>query len=154
MSPLQYYTHSSYSLVYVFKFQLFYHHYKTCNKYFLNISLANRIGDRGIKDLSECIKHNNTLSYLALAQNNIGDQGSKYLSEALQVNRSVTKMSFFGNNINDQGFSYLSSGIKQNSSITWIDICDIDPNAKRQIKINKQTTKNKDFRNDIKLMWK
>ena len=57
----------------------------------------NKIGDEGIKYLTESLKINKTLNWINLGFNKIGDKGMLYLSDGLQKNTTIINITLYGN---------------------------------------------------------
>ena len=73
-----------------------------------------------IKDFSEKLKTNSSLTSLNLESNKFKDEEIYYLSEALKVNTYVTSLNLSFNNIDDDEMKTLTDALKVNSSLTEI----------------------------------
>jgi hypothetical protein len=78
----------------------------------------NRIGDEGVKAISESLKVNAVLTRLDLRDNDIGDDGAKSIAEALKSGMSaLTSLGLVSNNIGDDGAKAIAEALKLGMSV-------------------------------------
>ena len=76
------------------------------------------ITDTGVRDLSETLKFNQTLTELFLSGNRgITSLGAHYLSDMLLVNTSLQRLSLWETNIREGGATELCAALYQNQSV-------------------------------------
>ncbi|KAG0009535.1 hypothetical protein BGZ81_003334, partial [Podila clonocystis] len=104
------------------------------------------IGAKDLRQLSETLKTNSTLTTLNLWDNSIGDNGAVALFEALKINSTLTTLNMNDNSIGDNGAVALSEALKTNSTLTTLNLRDnsIGPNGavalSEALKINSTLT--------------
>lgn len=100
-----------------------------------------KCGDEGIRELSNALKNNKSLSFLNLGDNVISDEGLNFLSEALKVNNFLKYLYLQGcPEYNEKGLYYLFEGLKYNSSLISLHLVYISRSSlnylKEALKIN------------------
>eukprot|EP00923_Selenidium_pygospionis_P012992 GHVN01022386.1.p1 GENE.GHVN01022386.1~~GHVN01022386.1.p1 ORF type:complete len:108 (+),score=33.55 GHVN01022386.1:210-533(+) len=88
------------------------------NENITEICLRDKIGDEGVKALSEALEVKKTIKAIDLSDNQIGDEGVKALSEALKVNKTIKLIDLGCNRITDVGVEELSSALRFNSTVS------------------------------------
>lgn len=77
----------------------------------------------GVKDLVSNLSKNNVLECLNIGNNYLGDIGAQYIVELLRVNQSIKHIYLHNNNIGDTGVMYLSEVLKK-SKIRQLSLVD------------------------------
>jgi Ran GTPase-activating protein (RanGAP) involved in mRNA processing and transport len=72
---------------------------------------------KGINDIFQGLKSNNTLQSLDLSLNNLEHEHFVLLSVYLKENTSLTKLDISNNNMEDDSFETLSQGLAQNKTL-------------------------------------
>lgn len=85
---------------------------------------GNRIGDEGVKTLSEAMKCNRSVTSVDLVYNGVGDEGVKVLAEMLKGNKSVTSIDLSKNDIGDEGGKALAEMLEVNKSLIFVKMQD------------------------------
>jgi Ran GTPase-activating protein (RanGAP) involved in mRNA processing and transport len=109
-------------------------YYKNGNSSFETLFLGcNRIGNEGVKIISEFLKYDSKLERLNLASSRIGAEGMKCLAESLKLHpklsvldlgymRATMDLGELGNYIEDEGAYYLAKLLKENTQLLSINI--------------------------------
>jgi hypothetical protein len=79
---------------------------------------GNKIGHKGVKDLSQALKMNGALKKLNLIENKIDDADAKDIAEALKVNTSLNSLKLENNKIGPAGTKEIAEALKNNTSLT------------------------------------
>lgn len=81
----------------------------------------NPIGDIGIRNLMETLKHNKFLTNLYLVSNSLGSEGILCLADTLRQNTSLIVLSLWSN-IGDECAHLLANALIQNKSLKTLDL--------------------------------
>ncbi|KAK3848092.1 MAG: hypothetical protein J3R72DRAFT_518798 [Linnemannia gamsii] len=81
---------------------------------------SNSIGENGAQALAEALKTNSTLTTLNLINNSIGQNGAQALAEVLKTNSTLTTLDLGGNSIGENGAQALAEALKTNSTLTTL----------------------------------
>ena len=87
---------------------------KTLQK--LDLSMTD-LYDDGPRNISDCLKSNNSLQELDMSCNKITSEGAKKIGEAIEVNTTLHKLNINSNTISDDGAAAISEGLKCNISL-------------------------------------
>ena len=98
------------------------------NSLFKNISLEeinledNKIGFKGIKELSEKVLGKVCLKKINLAHNLIDEQGAKYLGQSLKNATNIKYLSLNSNKLMDNGCKYIAEGLCNNQTLIELSL--------------------------------
>lgn len=73
----------------------------------------NKLGNKGIGELSRILHPGGILQYLYIIFNEIDDQGLEGFSRALRMNETLKELSLMGNNLGNRGINFLSQNLSQ-----------------------------------------
>lgn len=92
----------------------------------VKLEFEGTIVTKAIKSMKEALKYHRHIKRLILANCHIGDSGLKELSEGIKENTSITELNISGNWITDNGMiqNFINNGLSANRSLQDIDLSD------------------------------
>ena len=82
----------------------------------------NRIGDRGVRSLSEGLLANINITTLHLSSNSIGDEGAIALASLIASNSKLSKLYLGRNRIRELGGRAIAKSLTKNSNLRYLDL--------------------------------